>query len=122
MGIKDIYDLYGENPKNTSIIDNTLHNMLYTSLPNKWINGIPYSGWTSLGHSNLLNTIEKSDKTIRINLLLPEYAAPTAIPPAIPTPMFIWKIPLLKNPASEKPLRMNVTLWSYPATHTQGHK
>ncbi len=49
LGIKDIYDLYGDNPKNTSIVDNNLHNMVYTSLPNKWINGIPYSCWTSLG-------------------------------------------------------------------------
>jgi hypothetical protein len=86
--------------------------MVYTSLPHKWINGIPYSGWTSLGHSNLLNTVEKSDKTIKINLLLPAFAAPT----------FTWKIPLLKNPDTEKPLRMNITLWAYTATHAQGHK
>ena len=88
--------------------------MVYKSLPNTWINGIPYSGWTSTGLSNLLNTVEKSDQTIRINLLMPSYVAPA--------PTFTWKIPLLRNPGTEVPLRMNVTLWSYPATHTQGHK
>jgi hypothetical protein len=34
----------------------------------------------------------------------------------------IWKVPLLKNSATEKPFRMNLTLWSYPAATTQGHK
>lgn len=33
-----------------------------------------------------------------------------------------WKIPLLKNPSTSKPYRMNLTLWSYPAATTQGHK
>ena len=33
-----------------------------------------------------------------------------------------WKIPLLKNPLTVKPFRMNLTLWSYPAATTQGHK
>lgn len=111
LGVKDIHDLYGEDDKNSSIVDNLLHNMVYTSLPHKWINGIPYSCWTDRGTPAEQTTIAKSQKTIRINLLLETYTAG-----------MVWKIPLLKNPATEKPFRMNLTLWSYPAAATQGHK
>lgn len=92
--------------------------MGYGSLPHKWINGIPYSGWVSSSPSvvpfNFETCIEKSASTIRINLLLS-----TA---GLYGGNAIWKIPLLKNPSTEKPFRMNLTLWSYPAGTTQGHK
>ncbi len=53
----------------------------------------------------------KSDSTIRISLLLTAHSGG-----------LVWKIPLLKNPASDKPFRMNLTLWSYPGPSPQGHK
>jgi hypothetical protein len=85
--------------------------MVTKSLPNKWVNGIPYSCYTSQGSAAEQTTITKSDKTIRVNLLIATYAS-----------SMVWKIPLLKNPSTQKPLRMNLTLWSYPASTTQGHK
>jgi hypothetical protein len=63
--------------------------MVYTSLPNKWINGMPYSCWTSLPSLPEQTTVLKSDKTIRINLLLAVYSTNV-----------IWKIPLMKNPST----------------------
>lgn len=47
LGVQDIYLLYGEDSTNTTIVNNLQLNMGYKSLPNKWINGIPYSCWTS---------------------------------------------------------------------------
>ena len=80
--------------------------MVTKSLPNKWVNGIPYSCYTSQGSAAEQTTITKSDKTIRVNLLIATYAS-----------SMVWKIPLLKNPST-----LNLTLWSYPASTTQGHK
>jgi hypothetical protein len=34
----------------------------------------------------------------------------------------IWKIPLLRNPNTEKPFRMNLTLWGYATGATKGNK
>lgn len=89
LGIQDIYSLYGDDSTNSTIVDNLQLNMGYTSLPNKWINGLPYSCWTSLNSAAEQTSIEKSDKTIRINLLLASYTA-----------NMVWKIPLLKNPST----------------------
>jgi hypothetical protein len=88
MKIKEIYDLYGKDPKNQSLINNNQHNLLYKSLPNKWINGIPYSGFTSQNSAAEQTTVQKSNNKVRINLLL-----------ANPVAGLYWKIPLLKNPA-----------------------
>jgi len=66
--------------------------MVYKSLPNKWINGIPYSCHTSLGSAAEQTCLSKSDTTIRINLLLAIYAGSMG--------SMIWKVPLLKNPTT----------------------
>jgi len=89
LGIKDIYTLYGDDSTNSTIVNNLQLNMVYNSLPNKWFNGIPYSCWTSLNSAAEQTCIEKSDKTIRINLLLAAYTAG-----------IVWKVPLLKNPST----------------------
>jgi hypothetical protein len=55
--------------------------------------------------------VQKSGSTIKISLLL---SAPSA--------GMIWKIPLLRNPNTEKPFRMNLTLWGYATGATKGNK
>ena len=70
LGIKKIYDDYGTDPKNRTIIDNSLDNMLYKSLGKKWINGIPYSCYTSTSAAPEQTCISTSSSTIRISLLL----------------------------------------------------
>lgn len=103
--------MYGCNPKNQSLVDYKQHNVIYKSLPNKWINGIPYSSYTSLDLPPENTHIQKSDKTIRVNLLI-----------TTPQAGLVWKIPLLKNPSLIRPYRMNLTLWSYPTGSLQGNK
>ena len=49
LGVQDIYNQYGDDSTNSTIVNNLQLNMVYKSLPNKWINGIPYSCWTSQG-------------------------------------------------------------------------
>lgn len=47
LGLKNLYKKYGLDTKNVSWNNNLGYNIGYTLLPNNWINGIPYSGYTS---------------------------------------------------------------------------
>ena len=91
-------------------------NLVYQDfIPEKWINGAPFTGWTSTGSPDEHLSVHKSagdgsllKNNIRVTLLLePSFASGTA---------FQLKIPMLKNPSSDDmPFRMNVTLKTFPA-------
>ena len=90
------------------------YNIGFDRLPNKWVNGVPYSGYSE-STSSIKTTVSQSDNNFKIKLLLEQNSYPVS-------GLAVWKIPLLKNPSTNKPLRMNLTMWNYPAASTQGHK
>ena len=47
LGLKNLYQQYGLDTTNSSWINNLGYNVAYSLLPNNWVNGIPYSGYTS---------------------------------------------------------------------------
>ena len=91
-------------------IDNLNYNIQYDILGNKWINGAPYTCFTSTRSPPNQTTIHTGNgfnsKKIRItHLLETAYSGGT---------QYVWKVPLLLNPAIvDRPFRMNLTLWVY---------
>jgi hypothetical protein len=47
LGIGNIYSTYGVSSSNQTRIDYLNTNIIYDQLPNQWINGIPYTCFTS---------------------------------------------------------------------------
>lgn len=90
-----MYSTYGVDYNNQSRIDNLNYNIKYDYLNNKWINGAPYSCYSStlsLANQTCVHTGEGfNNKRTRItHLLETAYVAGTK---------YVWKIPLLLNPA-----------------------
>lgn len=106
LGLKSLYQQYGLDTTNSSWINNLGYNVAYTLLPNNWINGIPYSGYTSTNANAEQTCVYIDPKTYRIALLLESaYSAGVA---------YNWKIPLLLNPSTvNSTFRMNLTLYTY---------
>jgi hypothetical protein len=49
LGISNIYSSYGVSSTNNTRINYLNNNIVYSQLPDKWINGIPYTCFTSTG-------------------------------------------------------------------------
>jgi len=47
LGMNSLYSLMGIDINDQLRIDNANYNILYTNIPNKWVNGLPYSCYTS---------------------------------------------------------------------------
>ena len=105
LGLQELFAEYGIDEQNSSRINNQNYNIAYDIIPNHWINGIPYSCYSSTG-SQPEQTSLHTGQTIRItHLLETAYISSTT---------YIWKIGLLKNPSTANlPFRMNLTLWTY---------
>jgi hypothetical protein len=106
LGLKSLYQNYGIDTTNTSWINNAGFNIGYTYLPTNWVNGLPYTGYTST-HANAEQTcFYKDSNSFKVALLLENnYLAGVS---------YNWKIPLLMNPiTSNMTFRMNLTLQTY---------
>ena len=108
-----LFSTYGANYSNESRINNLNYNIKYDILNNKWINGAPYSCYTSTLSKANQTTVHtgtgNNNKRTRItHLLETAYVGGTK---------YIWKVPLLLNPSIlNLPFRMNLTLWTYQTT------
>jgi hypothetical protein len=60
MGLKDLYRQFGIDTANTSWVNNAAFNIGYSYLPTTWVNGLPYSGYTST-HANAEQTVFEQD-------------------------------------------------------------
>lgn len=113
LGMEQLFSTWGVNYNNQTRIDNLNYNVKYDLLNNKWINGAPYTCYTSTGSLANQTTIHTGNglnnhRTRITHLLETNYAAGTK---------YIWKVPLLLNPATANlPFRMNLTLWTYQTT------
>jgi hypothetical protein len=106
LGLKDLYKQYGIDTTNTSWMSNAGFNIGYSYLPTNWVNGMPYTGYTST-HANAEQTVfEQDSKTFRISLLLESQFLGGV--------SYNWKIPLLMNPSNSNiTFRMNLTIYTY---------
>lgn len=108
-----VFSNYGVNYNNQTRIDNLNYNIKYDIINNKWINGAPYTCYSStksLANQTTVHTGNGlNNKRTRITHLIEKaYAATTK---------YIWKVPLLLNPSTlNLPFRMNLTLWTYQAS------
>ena len=102
---------------NNSRIDNLDYNILHDLIGDSWINGDPYSCYTSTISDPEQTCISTGNggNTIKItHSLEPNYLI------SVP---YLWKIPLLKNPSLvDQPFRMNLTLWTYQTGSTLPQK
>lgn len=105
-----LFSTYGVDYNNISRISNLNYNLNYDILNSNWLNGAPYSCWTSTNSTANQTNIHigkgnKNDKIKITHLLETQYIAGTK---------YIWKIPLLLNPINLNiPFRMNLTLYNY---------
>jgi hypothetical protein len=70
LGLKSLYQQYGLDATNSSWINDLGYNIGYSLLPNNWINGMPYSGYTSTFANAEQTCVHQSSKTYKLALLL----------------------------------------------------
>ena len=115
LGMGHIYSTYGIDYTNDTFVDNSGLNLVYTNLPSKWINGIPFSCHTSTLALAEQTCVHISAERFRIVLLLEtNFAVGTS---------YVWRIPLIVNPLSENiTLRMNLSLFTYATSSARPQK
>jgi hypothetical protein len=70
MGMTDLFTNYGVDTKSREYIDNSGYNIAYKTLPVTWINGIPYSCWTSTSALPEQTCFHATESSLRAVLLL----------------------------------------------------
>jgi hypothetical protein len=106
LGLAALYHAYGVDTADQNYIDNGGYNIVYKTLPTQWINGLPYSCWTSTASLPEQTCVHVSSSVARVVHLL-ETGYTANVP-------YRWKTPLLLNPQlSNVTFRMNLTLYTY---------